>query len=217
MKLQKPLQLQMDVYKKENVQPYGNSCIQCFLCKKTLHWVNHKLCEFLEVQNLMKIRTNYTFNSNRFSLLSCFCNDLKCCKCARWDFTTQMVWCSPVATEGAFGGLPIPNKAPSPQSETWNTINQLRFCQFLKCQAPPHKPKAPLLKTFCRRFWSDGTVYLRTFIGSVGCKECVLLAAMLLFYSRFFIHCIHQVWANLFSRRVICRKPKAPVSRKTSL
>jgi len=30
---------QMGVYKKENVQRYGNSCIQCFLCKKTLHWV----------------------------------------------------------------------------------------------------------------------------------------------------------------------------------
>jgi len=30
-----------------------------------------------------------------------------------------------------------------PQFETWNTINQLRFCQFLECQAPPHKPKAP--------------------------------------------------------------------------
>ena len=39
---------QMDVYKKENVQRYGNSCIQCFLCKITLHLVNHKLCEFLE-------------------------------------------------------------------------------------------------------------------------------------------------------------------------
>jgi len=33
----------------------------------------------------MKIRTNYTFNSNSFSLLSCFCNDLECCMCARWD------------------------------------------------------------------------------------------------------------------------------------
>jgi len=31
----------------------------------------------------------------------------------------------------------------------------------------------------------DGTVHLRTFRGSIGCKECVLLAAMLLFYSRF--------------------------------
>ena len=55
---------------------------------------------------------------------------------------------------GAFGGLASPNKAPSPPPiETWNTINQLRFCQFLECQAPPHKPKAPLLKTFWRRFW----------------------------------------------------------------
>jgi len=28
---------QKDVYKKENVQRYGNSCMQCFLCKKILH------------------------------------------------------------------------------------------------------------------------------------------------------------------------------------
>jgi len=58
---------QMDVHKKENVQRYGNSCIQCFPCKKTLQWtnvcfsehgffmtelaefwVNYQLCEFLE-------------------------------------------------------------------------------------------------------------------------------------------------------------------------
>ena len=39
---------QMDVYKKVDVQRYGNCCIQCFLCKKTLHWVNHKLYEILE-------------------------------------------------------------------------------------------------------------------------------------------------------------------------
>jgi len=38
----------------------------------------------------MKIRTNYTFNSNSF-LLSCFSIDLKCCKCARLDFTAQVV------------------------------------------------------------------------------------------------------------------------------
>jgi len=26
------------VHKKENVQRYGNSCIQCFTCENTLHW-----------------------------------------------------------------------------------------------------------------------------------------------------------------------------------
>jgi len=31
---------QIDLYKKENVQSYGNSCIQCFPCKKTLHRAN---------------------------------------------------------------------------------------------------------------------------------------------------------------------------------
>jgi len=40
----------------------------------------------------MKIRTNYTFNSISFFMLTCFSNDLECCKCARWDFTPWMVW-----------------------------------------------------------------------------------------------------------------------------
>jgi len=48
-----------------------------------------------------------------------------------------------------FGGLSPPNKAPSPQIRTWNTtVYQRSFCQFLEYQAPPHKCKAPLSKTF---------------------------------------------------------------------
>jgi len=66
------------------------------------------------------------------------------------------------------------------------------------------------------RKWSGGSAHLRSFRRSIGCKECVLLAAML-FHSRFFTHSMNQVQANLFNRRVICRKPKAPASRKTSL
>jgi len=34
------LAMQIDVCKKENVQCYGNSYIQCLPCKKTLHWAN---------------------------------------------------------------------------------------------------------------------------------------------------------------------------------
>ena len=49
-------------------------------------------------------------------------------------------------------------KLQSPQIETWNTVNQWSFCQFLECQATLHKRKAlrrnanPLLKTLWRRF-----------------------------------------------------------------
>ena len=43
---------------------------------------------------------------------------------------------------GAFRGLALQKKHQSPQIETWNTINQLSFCQFLECQTSPHKPKA---------------------------------------------------------------------------
>jgi len=44
------------------------------------------------VQNVIKIPKSDTFNSNSFSLSSCFSNDLERCKCARCDFTTQIVW-----------------------------------------------------------------------------------------------------------------------------
>jgi len=66
------------------------------------------------------------------------------------------------------------------------------------------------------RKWSGGAAYLRTFRGSICCKKCVLLAAMLRFHSCFFTYRINQGWANLFNRGVICRKPN-PASRKTSL
>ena len=50
---------------------------------------------------------------------------------------------SPVAT-GGFCGLSPLNKAPSPpQIETWNTINQWSFCQFLECQSPRTNAKPP--------------------------------------------------------------------------
>ena len=55
----------------------------------------------------------------------------------------------------AFGGLAHQTKLQAPQTETWNTINQLGVCQLLSCQAPPHKRKVPLLKTFWWRFWLD--------------------------------------------------------------
>jgi len=67
------------------------------------------------------------------------------------------------------------------------------------------------------RKWSGGTAHLRTFTGSIGCKKCTLLGAMLLFRSCFFTRSVNQRWANLFHRRVICRKPKTPASCKTSL
>jgi len=43
------------------------------------------------------------------------------------------------------------------------------------------------------------------FWGSIGCKKCPLLAAMLLFRSCFFTHSINQGWANLFNGRDICK------------
>jgi len=52
------------------------------------------------------------------------------------------------------------------------------------------------------------------FRGSINCKKCALLAAMLLFHSCFFTHRINQGWANLFNARVICRKPKTPAAAK---
>jgi len=53
---------------------------------------------------------------------------------------------SPVAV-GGFGGINAPNKAPSPKN-----YKSVQFYQIFKCQSPLHKRKAPLLKTFWRRF-----------------------------------------------------------------
>ena len=42
------------------------------------------------------------------------------------------------------GGLSHPKQiSKPPQIETWNTINQWIFCQFLECQAPPQQSKSP--------------------------------------------------------------------------
>ena len=66
-----------------------------------------------------------------------------------WRLVT---WFSSVGTEGLLGPS-TPNKAPSLlQIETWNVINQWRFCQFWECQALRTNPMPPL-KTFWRRFW----------------------------------------------------------------
>jgi len=48
---------------------------------------------------------------------------------------------------GGFWGLSPPKQSSkSPQTETWNTINQLRFFQFLECQATCTNPKPPYWK-----------------------------------------------------------------------
>jgi len=54
---------------------------------------------------------------------------------------------------GLWCGYP-PNKAPSPQIEIRNTINQRSSCQFSECQAPLYKRKASLLKTFWSVHWN---------------------------------------------------------------
>jgi len=53
-----------------------------------------------------------------------------------------------------------------------------------------------------------GSMYLRTFRRSTGCKKCILLAEMLHFHSCVFTHSINQGWTNLFNRRVIFRNQK---------
>ena len=89
----------------------------------------------------------------------------------------------PVATREGFGGLSAPNKAPSPQTDTWSTVYQWSFCQFLECQGPPQKRKAPLLKTFWQRFWWK---YLKLFsyiLSDIGCFMHMRLARTFLLQS----------------------------------
>jgi len=57
-----------------------------------------------------------------------------------YKHSTQAYAALPVAQSRRRGGLlgakPPQTKLQVPQIETWNTINQLSFCQFLECQAP---------------------------------------------------------------------------------
>ena len=45
-------------------------------------------------------------------------------------------------------------KPPAPQIAILKTTNQWSFCQFSECQAPLHKRKAPLVKTFWAVHWN---------------------------------------------------------------
>ena len=56
------------------------------------------------------------------------------------------------------GSYPKQSSNPS-IFETWNTINQLSFCQFLKCQAPPRRNAKPPIENF-----------LATFLVWISCK-----------------------------------------------
>jgi len=60
----------------------------------------------------------------------------------RWWREELQLPVGPVATGGLWG-LTAQTKLQAPQTETRNTINQLRFCQFLECQAPRINPKPP--------------------------------------------------------------------------
>jgi len=103
----------------------------------------------------------------------------------------SMSYVEPVPSpQGGFWGLSPPKQSSkSSQTETWNTKNQLGFCQFLECQATPHKPKvpsqkrkAPLLKPFWRRFCVEPQPIL----------ECLVQR-----FLKFFGHSPHLVPAKL--------------------
>jgi len=52
---------------------------------------------------------------------------------------------------GGLLGAKLPQmKLQAPQIEKWNTINQLRFCQFLECQtqSPPAETQSPPTENF---------------------------------------------------------------------
>ena len=78
-----------------------------------------------------------------------------CCNVSSFHWTTLM---QAAPSPRVVGGLAPQKISKPPQIETQNTINQLSFCQLLECQAPPYKRKAPLLKTFWRRFWMQDTL-----------------------------------------------------------
>ena len=53
---------------------------------------------------------------------------------------------SPVAKRDFWVLSPPKQSSKPPQIETWHTINQLSFCQFLECQDPRRNAKPPYWK-----------------------------------------------------------------------
>jgi len=67
--------------------------------------------------------------------------------CYSISICTVDVTCFTVPSpRGGFCGLSPKQSSKPLQIEKWNAINQWSFCQFLECQAPPHKRKASLQK-----------------------------------------------------------------------
>jgi len=64
----------------------------------------------------------------------------------------------------------------------------------------------------CANIWCYCAV--AHFRGSINCKNCALLAAVLLF-THVSLHIVQIRSGHIRSTQVICTKPKTPASRKT--
>ena len=66
--------------------------------------------------------------------------------------------CLIICGNPSLGGLrPLRQCSKPSQIKTWNTINQLGLWN-LECQAPLHKSKSPLMKTFWWQLWVELSV-----------------------------------------------------------
>ena len=112
----------------------GKVCLsmQTFCIKD--FWLQHRLTSPATIQFAIKYETVLLLWLHTISICIFTINT---CKLSLHNLPR------PVATGGRFGGLAHQKTPSPPQIETWNTINQLSFCQFLECQAPPHKRKTP--------------------------------------------------------------------------
>jgi len=86
-----------------------------------------------------------------------------CCNCKLLSFIYTLYHSNPLPSlRGALVGLAPQTKLQVPSD--WNTIYQWSFGQFLECQAPPHKRKAPYWKLS-----DDGSAAINT---SSLCRHC---------------------------------------------
>jgi len=75
--------------------------------------------------------------------------------------------CSVSSPRGALVSLALKTKLQASQIETWNTINQWSFCQFLKCQAHRTNAKPP--------YWKHSAAVLRLlFIRPLSIRSPIL-------------------------------------------
>jgi len=124
-------------------------------CVRHCNW--HRSIDFTSV-TYVNVQRSVCNAENRESTVTCCDRVSQACFC-RLTSAVQR-WGQFRRHRGALVGLDPRNKAPSPSNWNMNHYTSVEFLFSFRMSSPPHKRKttpqkrkAPLLKTFWRRFW----------------------------------------------------------------